>query len=68
MLEQLESAYPDKHVQELGIAHANAPEKLKEFKEMILSRFTVDQIYESEIGSVVGTHTGEGAVGLFYFK
>lgn len=68
MLEQLESAYPDKHVQELGIAHANAPEKLKEFKEMILSRFTVDQIYESEIGSVVGTHTGEGAVGLVYFK
>lgn len=68
MIEQLQTAYPDGHIKEIGLAHANAPEKMEEFKKMILAKFEIDQIFESEIGSVVGTHAGEGAVGLVYFR
>jgi DegV family protein with EDD domain len=68
MLEKLLEEYPEGKVDVIGIAHANNLEKMEEFRQLILKSIKVDTIYESEIGSVVGTHTGEGAVGLVYFK
>lgn len=68
MLNQLLEDYPEGKVDAIGIAHANNIEKLEEFRHLILKSIKVGTIYESEIGSVVGTHTGEGAVGLVYFK
>lgn len=46
----------------LGIAHANAYDKAMILKEEILSRVNFDRIIIAEIGSLMGTHTSEGAV------
>lgn len=68
MLEQLQAEYPDGQVGEIAIAYANEPEKAEEFKALLLASVKPTAILEVEIGSVVGTHTGAGAVGLVYFK
>lgn len=68
MLDQLAASYPEGEIDTIGIAHANAPDKLEVFKGLILKAFNVKEIHVSEIGSVVGTHTGEGALGLVYFR
>lgn len=68
MIEQLLEEYPEGYVDVIGIAHANNLEKMEEFRHLILNSIKVGTIYESEIGSVVGTHAGEGAVGLVYFR
>lgn len=48
----------------LYIAHAAAPDELNEFKQLILKNYTPREIIEFEIGSVIGTHTGGGCIGL----
>ena len=68
MLGQLKEAYPQGDIDEISIAHANNMDKLKEFKELLLESFSVNKIHEVEIGSVVGAHVGENAVGLVYFR
>lgn len=68
MLEQLLAEYPEGYVDVIGIAHANNLEKMEEFRHLILKSIKVGTIHESEIGSVVGTHAGEGAVGLVFFR
>lgn len=68
MLEKLSEHYPEGEIDELGLAYANDKEKLEQFKALVLSQFKVKTLYEIEIGSVVGTHTGEGAVGVAFYK
>lgn len=68
MIDQVEAAYPGGKIAEIAIAHANNEEKLKEFKLLLLEKFEISKIYEIEIGSVVGTHAGEGAIGVTFFK
>lgn len=46
------------------LAHAAAPAELAEFKQLILKECNPREIIEFEIGSVIGTHTGAGCVGL----
>ena len=52
----------------MAVAHANSPEKVSDLKQLLLERFEIGTIHEIEIGSVVGTHAGEGAVGITYYK
>jgi len=68
MIDQVSAAYPDGKIDEVAIAHANNLEKLKEIKQLLLEKFEITKIHELEIGSVVGTHTGEGAVGVTFFR
>jgi DegV family protein with EDD domain len=52
----------------VGIAHADAPERLEALRE--LARRTRPQAQvevETMLGAVVGTHAGPGAVGFFWF-
>lgn len=46
------------------LAHASSPQEMAEFKEIILKEYTPKEIIEFEIGSVIGTHTGAGCVGI----
>lgn len=46
----------------LAIAHANCLEKAEKIKEMILKKHDFEEITISEIGSVMGTYTSEGAI------
>ncbi len=68
MIEQVMSEYPDGVIEEIGLAHANSPEKLEAFKAELSKSVTPKKIHEIEIGSVVGTHTGENAVGVVFYR
>ena len=68
MIEQLAKSYPSGKIEEMAVAHANSPEKVSDLKQLLLERFEIGTIHEIEIGSVVGTHAGEGAVGITYYK
>lgn len=68
MLEQLETAHPEKKIDEMAVAHANSPEKAAELIQLLKERFDIGSVHEIEIGSVVGTHAGEGAVGIAFFR
>lgn len=68
MLEQLEKAHPAKKIDQMAVAHANSPEKVAELMKQLNERFEIGKIHEIEIGSVVGTHAGEGAVGITFFR
>lgn len=48
----------------LCLAHAAAPTELAEFKKIILKDYQPKEIIEFEIGSVIGTHTGAGCIGM----
>lgn len=68
MIEQLAKSYPSGKIEELAVAHANSLEKATDLKQLLLERFEIGTIHDIEIGSVVGTHAGEGAVGITYYK
>jgi len=46
----------------VGVLHAEAPEAGQELAQAIRSRFTVDRFIYTEIGPVIGTHVGPGAI------
>lgn len=68
MVDQLHMNFPEGKIDTLGIAYANDREKMEQLKTLVLESLTVETFIEVEIGSVVGTHTGEGAVGVAFFK
>ncbi|MGN0807116.1 MAG: DegV family protein [Candidatus Coproplasma sp.] len=53
---------------EMGFAHSGCPERLTDFMATIKAKttFKTDIVYP--IGAVVGTHAGQGCVGLGYFE
>ena len=52
----------------IGIAHADAPERMAELEKMVRDRRSQAQIEaETSLGAVVGTHSGPGCVGFFWF-
>ncbi len=50
------------------IAHTNDPVEAQEFEESLKQEFTYTSGGINEIGSVVGTHAGPGAVAVIFFK
>lgn len=50
----------------VGIAHAMCPEDAEVLENEIRERVNVKEILHSEIGCVIGSHTGPGCVALFY--
>jgi DegV family protein with EDD domain len=52
----------------IGIAHADAPERLRELEKMVRDRRPRAQIeMETMLGAVIGAHAGPGTVGFFWF-
>jgi fatty acid kinase fatty acid binding subunit len=52
----------------IGIAHADAPERLAELEKMVRDRRPEATIeIETTLGAVIGAHAGPGTVGLFWF-
>ncbi len=46
--------------------HSNAPEMMKELAELMNSSVSLPDVYESDIGPVVGTHAGPGCTGIAF--
>jgi DegV family protein with EDD domain len=52
----------------LGIAHAQAPERVAELQALVReSRPQAEMEHVTSLGAVVGTHAGPGTVGFFWF-
>ncbi len=52
----------------VGIAHADAPDRAEQLREMVVGERPRAQVeIVTTLGAVVGTHAGPGTVGLFWF-
>jgi DegV family protein with EDD domain len=52
----------------IGIAHADAPDRLRELEKMVRDRRPQASIeMETTLGAVIGAHAGPGTVGFFWF-
>jgi len=67
VLEDIRNKNYDLNGKIIGIAHAAAPDDLAELKQSILNAYKPKEIIEFEIGSVIGTHTGAGCIGISCF-
>ncbi|SFA79095.1 MULTISPECIES: DegV family protein [unclassified Bacillus (in: firmicutes)] len=54
--------------QEIGISHAQDEETALEMKKMIVEEFHPKEVTISLIGASVGSHTGPGAIAIFFLK
>ncbi len=52
----------------VSVGHANVPETRDSFLEYFEDVLKKREVYRQDIGSIVGTHTGPGAVGFAYIK
>jgi fatty acid-binding protein DegV len=53
----------------VGIAHAEAPDRLQALEQLVRRARPQAQIeVETTLGPVVGTHAGPGTVGFFWFS
>lgn len=59
-----EIAFPEQQV--IGISHSTCYKDARILADEIHQRFTVKDILISEIGCVIGSHTGPGTLALFY--
>jgi len=67
-VDALDSRTRDVPTLRIGIAHADAPERMAELEKMVRDRRPQAQIEaETTLGAVVGTHSGPGCVGFFWF-
>ena len=53
--------------QTVFICHADAPESVETVKGMLRERFGITDVRADYIGPVIGSHTGAGTLGLFFF-
>ncbi len=53
--------------QTVFICHADAPDSVEFVKGLLKERFNVTDVRDGYIGPVIGSHTGAGTLGLFFF-
>jgi len=67
-VEAFEAGSVDRPSLRVGIAHADAPERVVALEELVRRTRPHAQIeVETMLGAVVGTHSGPGCVGFFWF-
>lgn len=49
----------------LAVCHAASPDEGRRLKEALLEKFEPDEVFESQIGAVIGSHAGPGTIALF---
>jgi DegV family protein with EDD domain len=49
------------------VGHASAPKWADRLRELLEETFTIEEMFEGEIGPVVGAHVGPGTVGCVLF-
>lgn len=67
-VDALDSQTRDEPGLRIGIAHADAPERMAELEKMVRDRRPRASIeMETSLGAVIGAHAGPGTVGFFWF-
>lgn len=64
IFELLKESADQKGISEITIIHANRPEKAEEIRKMLRDVHTDAEITISFFGPVIGTHLGEGSLGI----
>jgi DegV family protein with EDD domain len=68
-VDALESNTRDESGLRVGIAHADAPERMVQLEKMVRHVRPKAQIeMETSLGAVIGAHAGPGTVGFFWFS
>jgi DegV family protein with EDD domain len=67
-VDTLETQTADEPALRIGIAHADAPDRLRELEKMVRDLRPRAQLeFETSLGAVIGAHAGPGTVGFFWF-
>jgi DegV family protein with EDD domain len=67
-VDALETTTEDRPELRVGIAHADAPERMAEIEKMVRHIRPQAQIeVETSLGAVIGAHAGPGTVGFFWW-
>lgn len=53
--------------QVMGVCHAHDPETGAEMAKILKEKYGAAEVVIGEIGTVIGTHTGEGCIALFFY-
>jgi len=51
----------------VAVLHANAPQEAEKIAEQVRAQYECKEFYITEIGPVIGIHSGPGAVGLAFY-
>lgn len=54
--------------QVIGISHADDRGTAEEMKQMILDEFAPKDVFVSDIGAAIGSHTGPGTIAIFFLN
>ncbi|MBQ7859000.1 MAG: DegV family protein [Faecalibacterium sp.] len=65
-IEQMEKGWLLQLTQQVVVGHCGCPEVAEQLKEELLQRFPSAEIFISEIGPIIGAHTGPGTLVLIY--
>jgi uncharacterized protein len=68
IIAKVRSELKDTQATDIGIIHANAPEKGRLFLEKAKAAFPNARFYFNEIGPALGVHAGPGTLGIVVFK
>ncbi|MBZ4646583.1 MAG: DegV family protein [Clostridia bacterium] len=68
MVELIKSKGYNMSNQVVGLAHGAIPDRLEELKEAIENEFHPKGFVISEVGSVIGAHSGPGVIGAFFIR
>ncbi len=66
LLNKLEEEGENLSEQTIIVGHGDNLEQAKALRDLILERFTVNEIIISKIGPIIGTHTGPGMLALTF--
>ncbi len=66
LLDLLEERIGGKRPVRLSTLHADAPEAVGMLAEKVRARFNPDELVDSEVSPVLGTHTGPGTLGIAF--
>lgn len=68
MIEVMRERGVDLEQQTIGISHADDAETAAEMKKLIEEAFGTKSVLISEIGAVIGSHTGAGTIAVFFLN
>lgn len=66
LLEHMGKTFRDTGDQTVFIVHGDCPDDAASLRKEIKSRFRIKRIVINNIGPIIGSHTGPGAIAIFY--
>lgn len=66
MAQHIKDMVLDAENQTLYVSHSHTPEKAKDIAEFLKAEVGFKDVYYTEIGTIIGAHTGPGLVAVFF--